>query len=228
MCIGKVDVLGKIGCLAMHDIPSNELFIRGLKYVYNDLFVTESLLAEKCLVHVCVEMKNKKTANFADGLGFVSCYKGNINSDMICDVHRRVMYNLLPSAGVFRSVNVKPHQSAFEYMNYRAVSTRLRELCEKTTVLLATSSEPLLICMDFFADFLHIHPFVNGNGRVARLLLAFLMLKFGPIPVIIFADDQYIPCLEEAHIGSRERLQRFLLDSFYRSYSLACYLLDLS
>ncbi|MDD4358596.1 MAG: Fic family protein [Candidatus Pacebacteria bacterium] len=38
---------------------------------------------------------------------------------------------------------------------------------------------PLLIIANFIVEFLNIHPFVDGNGRVSRVLTNFLLLKKG-------------------------------------------------
>jgi hypothetical protein len=49
----------------------------------------------------------------------------------------------------------------------------------------------------FYATFLHIHPFFDGNGRIARLLFAVAMLRLGMPPVIFqnFDRDEYINAL---------------------------------
>ncbi|MFH1916803.1 MAG: Fic family protein [Nanoarchaeota archaeon] len=48
-----------------------------------------------------------------------------------------------------------------------------------------------------------IHPFVDGNGRTARLLCNLILMKAGYPPVIIRNKDRkkYIDCLEKAHFG---------------------------
>ncbi|MGL9689142.1 MAG: Fic family protein [Wolbachia sp.] len=43
----------------------------------------------------------------------------------------------------------------------------------------AKSSHPLLIIDIFIVTFLAIHPFQDGNGRLSRILTAFLLLKLG-------------------------------------------------
>lgn len=52
--------------------------------------------------------------------------------------------------------------------------------------------------------FTQIHPFHDGNGRVARALAAFVFVKRGFFPVVVERDDrsQYIDCLEAADRGN--------------------------
>lgn len=52
--------------------------------------------------------------------------------------------------------------------------------------------------------FTQIHPFQDGNGRVARALAAFVFVKKGLFPIVVGRDDRsrYIDCLEEADRGN--------------------------
>ena len=49
-----------------------------------------------------------------------------------------------------------------------------------------------------------IHPFVDGNGRVARLLCNLVLMSKGYPPITIRARDRkkYFDCLEKAHFGN--------------------------
>lgn len=55
----------------------------------------------------------------------------------------------------------------------------------------------------FHHGFTHIHPFQDGNGRVARALASLVFLKAGLFPLVLRnADrDEYIDALEEADRG---------------------------
>ena len=58
-------------------------------------------------------------------------------------------------------------------------------------------------------EFVFIHPFVDGNGRVARLLMNLALLQDGyPITIIppVLRPD-YIRMLEKAHVDDREFTQ---------------------
>jgi len=51
--------------------------------------------------------------------------------------------------------------------------------------------------------FIQIHPFQDGNGRMARTLASLVFLRVGWFPLVIHRDDRdvYIDALEEADRG---------------------------
>jgi len=59
------------------------------------------------------------------------------------------------------------------------------------------SVHPLLYCCHFYATLLHIHPFHDGNGRIARLIFVGAMARLGYIPPVFqdFNRDDYLEAL---------------------------------
>lgn len=58
--------------------------------------------------------------------------------------------------------------------------------------------QQLKLPLFFFSEFLLIHPFIDGNGRMARLLFNFLLKDFIIIPVSLYRKTRshYINILE--------------------------------
>ena len=52
-------------------------------------------------------------------------------------------------------------------------------------------------------DFVNMHPFIDGNGRTARLLMNFELMKSGYLPVIIKASERlaYYESLDSASVS---------------------------
>lgn len=65
------------------------------------------------------------------------------------------------------------------------------------------TTNPLLLGAEFHYRFIRIHPFDDGNGRTARILMNFILMKFGFPPVIIKTEEKrdYFSALQLADSG---------------------------
>ena len=69
---------------------------------------------------------------------------------------------------------------------------------------------------------LRIHPFDDGNGRTARLLSNYMLLRNDLLPIVIKAEerDRYIGGLQNADTGRMLPLAEFMLDNLMWSLQL--------
>jgi fido (protein-threonine AMPylation protein) len=68
---------------------------------------------------------------------------------------------------------------------------------------------PIIISAWFHHSFTIIHPFQDGNGRVARLLSSLILIKNGFFPFTVLreeAKEKYIEALEQADKGEPQQL----------------------
>ncbi len=100
----------------------------------------------------------------------------------------------------------------------------------------------LLTIFTFILDFLCIHPFFDGNGRVSRLLTTFLLLKYGydldyyyPLSYIILNNiDDYYRALEKSSIGWHESKNNyeyfvfFMLRCLRDGYQKLAYIIEIN
>jgi Fic family protein len=70
--------------------------------------------------------------------------------------------------------------------------------------------------------FEHIHPFTDGNGRVGRLLMNLVLLRFGyPIAVIQRVDrKKYLDALSKADTGDLKSIARVIASAVEQSLDL--------
>jgi len=75
-----------------------------------------------------------------------------------------------------------------------------------------TEEEVLTFAMAVHQRIVFIHPFIDGNGRVARLAMTHLLRRYGQGYVIlppVNESSEHFDALEEAHQGNPERLVKF-------------------
>jgi prophage maintenance system killer protein len=75
---------------------------------------------------------------------------------------------------------------------------------------LEDSTEPEVLSAWLHHRFTQIHPFQDGNGRIARALASLVFIKFGLFPLVIRDSDrrEYIRSLERADAGDLSPLVR--------------------
>jgi len=206
--------------------PENKLFLDGFEDFYEEKYVIESLNAERNLLHCSEVAKEIKRRNFRRALLKLTRHSGPVNLDTISALHTDILNGLDPSAGLLRSSDAKPSGSDRKYMPPHLIHSSLLTLLSDLKPS-HDLNEALNVAASFLSSFLMIHPFRNGNGRLARLLLSHLLLKHTVVPVILFPSDKYIPCLEEAQTGFLYPLKRFVLENVFLSCKLMCDALDL-
>ncbi len=71
-------------------------------------------------------------------------------------------------------------------------------------------------------ELVRIHPFVDGNGRTARLLMNLILMQEGYPPVVIIKKERkkYFDALEKAHFGNFKDFFNFVARAVERSLNL--------
>lgn len=110
--------------------------------------------------------------------------------------------NFSSARGELRLLNVTAGVGGRSYMNYSKVPAKLAELCEQLNSGRAKSStmsvdELYQLTFDAHYNLVTIHPWADGNGRMARLVMNMLQFEFGLIPTKILKEDkeEYIKAL---------------------------------
>ncbi|TRX02218.1 Fic family protein [Flavobacterium gawalongense] len=81
---------------------------------------------------------------------------------------------------------------------------------------------PIFLAAEFHYKFIRIHPFDDGNGRTARILMNFILMKFDYPPVIIKTEDKanYFAALQLADAGNIEAFIEYVSQNLVRSLEI--------
>jgi Fic family protein len=85
-----------------------------------------------------------------------------------------------------------------------------------------SSIHPVRLAAEFHYRFVCIHPFDDGNGRVARLMMNYILMKYNLPPVIIKSDNKeaYLTALQKADIGDIEAIVDYISKQLKWSFEL--------
>lgn len=130
------------------------------------------------------------------------------------------------SKGDLRLVSVTAGIGGRSYMDYRKVPEKLQEFCLQLNEMrrqLVNSNDLIakyLLTFDAHYQLVTIHPWVDGNGRMSRLVMNHLQYEFGLVPVKINKADkaEYIQSLVDSREQeSTELFRRFMLEQHTRN-----------
>lgn len=117
-------------------------------------------------------------------------------------VYHTMLGDFSSAEGDLRLLNVTAGVGGKSYMSFNKVPSRLLELCSDINRRRAASGNMSMqelydMSFDAHINLVTIHPWADGNGRMARLLMNWIQFEYGLIPSRIFAVDkeEYIKTL---------------------------------
>ena len=132
------------------------------------------------------------------------------------------------SKGDLRLVGVTAGIGGHSYMNFQKVPAKLEEFCKQLNQRRSELSNlddmiaKYLFSFDAHYQLVTIHPWVDGNGRMSRLVMNHLQYEFGLVPVKIVKEDkaEYIQALiDSREQESLEPFREFMLEEHIRNIS---------
>jgi excisionase family DNA binding protein len=135
-----------------------------------------------------------EVTNHSKAIDFVEALvsKPSIEEIDVLNLHALILDRIDPqNAGFYRRGAVRISGTTYTPPNAAKVPALMREVY---SLLKAKGGEPIGTAARIHQKFVDIHPFVDGNGRTARLLLNLHLMRNGYPPVIILRAErsQYI------------------------------------
>lgn len=184
-----------------------------------------ALVIEDNIASGSKELKNYLEArNHADAFNYIFACAQNkmpVTENVVLKIHKEILKGIDDSnAGFYRSVRVFISHSRAIPANPVKVPDLMSDMGKW---LENAKDEPVLKAIEAHYKLVTIHPFVDGNGRTARLLMNLILLENGFCPMIIHKRDKkmYLRVLETAQTTqNKEPYVKFMLQMLNKSLSI--------
>lgn len=196
-----------------NSIEGNTLTLQETKMVIEDGFTIKG----KSL------REHFEVVNHQEAIEFVESLASNeyvLNKLDILSIHHLVLQKIEKDfAGKYRTSGVRISGANFVPPNALKVDEFVSELID-----FANDSEVDILIRSaiFHHRFAWIHPFFDGNGRTARLLLNLILMKSGFPPAIILKNDRkkYYDALNQANNQDYSKLVLLILQAVERTLDI--------
>lgn len=177
-------------------------------YAHNSTAIegnTLTLIETKVLLEDEISVGNKslreiyEVINHNKAFAYVKkCISENkhLDENIVKDIHSILMENILVG-GVYRNVEVRitgaKHKPPAPSEMYYQIKEFFSNINSKSDL------NPIELAAWTHAEFVKIHPFIDGNGRTSRLIMNYQLLRNEFLPVSINTEDrlEYFNLLEE-------------------------------
>lgn len=145
-----------------------------------------------------------------------------IDEEEVLHLHKLILHDIDENAGRYRTSGVRITGASFMPPPSKKVRPMILELLQW---LRNNPDEltPIELVAIFHHRFVQIHPFTEGNGRTARLLMNAILMKHGyPFIANITVRDRakYLKTLSEADMGNTSGFVNFIARSVERSLDI--------
>jgi Fic family protein len=201
----------------MHTYHSNAIEGNTLTLQETKLVLEEGLtIGGKSLREHLEANNNAKAFDRMEELAKKKCA---INHVIIQEIHEIVTRSIFEDAGKYRTRNVRIACAVKTPPDWAKIVKLLDELIEE----IAKSKEhPIKIASFLHHRFVEIHPFSDGNGRVARLLTNLYLIARDYPPVVLKKEDRskYYKNLRTADSGNLSPFANFIAKAMDENLTL--------
>lgn len=145
--------------------------------------------------------------------------KLELTEDLILELHKIIMKNIdAQQGGRYRQTNVRILGAVHLPPRAEKIQRLMNELLEWYYTENRIMPVSVLAAMIHY-KLVYIHPFIDGNGRTARLLMNLVLMQKGYPPAVILKVDRlkYYRVLKDADMGNEKSFINFIGRSIERS-----------
>ena len=132
---------------------------------------------------------------------FIESFSDDFSENFIKDIHEILMSSIF-AGGIYRTTNVRISGANTIPPSWEHVREDMKffisDFNNKKVEL-----HPIELACWVHAEFVRIHPFIDGNGRTARLLMNYILMSFGFLPISIKPSivSEYYSSLDDFGCG---------------------------
>ena len=189
---------------------SNSIEGNSMSLEETNLVVNENIAPEGKTLREINEAKNHIKA-----LEFIKNYKGDFSEEFVLKLHSIILKDISERfSGKYRQTQVRIFGSDVKFPNSEKVPQLIKNLIywyKKNKKKYHQFELATLVSMKFVT----IHPFIDGNGRVSRLIMNFLLQKrnYPWINIYTKQREQYIKSVRKANDEDYSSIIPFLMNS---------------
>lgn len=164
--------------------------------------VTEEEVLEILHKRIAENEEEIETKGVAKAVDYVRKTKEDVTLNLLLKLHELCFKGTKSFAGRFRNVNVVIRNSMGQVIHAGMPKEELKDYLDDFVEWYNENKdkfEPLTLAAIMHNQFEHIHPFQDGNGRVGRLLLNFILIKnkYPPINIMLEDRSEYYQTLQK-------------------------------
>lgn len=141
--------------------------------------------------------------NYKELFRFMRDYRGDINLKLILKIHETLMKNIDDeNAGTLRNIDISISGTDYDPTPFPLLEDELNSMVEWYNEKKGQIS-PVELASTIHQKFVEIHPFIDGNGRVSRELLNFILIKNNYPRLVIPFERRgvYLRCIDIGNSG---------------------------
>ena len=186
---------------------------------------TQLVIQEGVTVHGKSLREHLEARNHPEAVSYIEKLaekESTIEQDDILKIHKLLMHGIDDqNAGKYRTGQVRVAGATFMPPQANRIQPMINELLQ-TLRQNPDELTPIELAAFFHHKLVYIHPFIDGNGRTARLLMNVILMSNGyPFTALLKVDrPKYFRTLSEADNGSLVPFANFIARSVERSLDI--------
>ena len=255
-------LLLKKSIMDMKKNQENEIWLKEYSDYYKQMYSIEILVGEKNITQtdfdyynqqkfdrissrsmIKIENMNSAVDYLFPGIFRCELSPNDFNENLAIEMNRIIGKDLFEQRGTYRINEAMASQENYRYLASNQIQVEMKKLFDFTREKfiqfkeLESPAEQLIkLGTQFLVHFLAIHPFQNGNGRVARLLLSYLLTSVTIVPLSIYsknenARDVYLNCITDEQRykspATESNMASLILESAFMNLETICINLDI-